>query len=70
VAARGEIRQFPAAQKLKAIMRAEEGEGVVPMLRKPCGSRKLLHDWITAWEAHGPEGVSCKCGRWTEPAER
>jgi hypothetical protein len=32
---RGEIRQFPAAQKLKAIMRAEEGEGVVPMVRKP-----------------------------------
>jgi transposase len=25
-------------------------------------SRKLLHDWIKAWKAHGPEGLNRKPG--------
>jgi transposase len=61
VAARGKIRQFPTAFKLKAIKRAE-GEGVLPVARKLGISRKLLHDWIKAWKAHGPEGLSRKRG--------
>jgi len=34
VAARGKIRQFPTAYELKAIKRAEGGEGVLPVARK------------------------------------
>src|SRR5437016_12222253 len=48
------IRTFPTAYKLKAIKRSEEGEGVLPVARKLGISRKLLHDWIKAWKAHGP----------------
>jgi transposase-like protein len=62
VAARGKIRQFPTAYKLKAIKRAEGGEGVLPVARKLGISRKLLHDWIKAWKAHGPEGLNRKRG--------
>ena len=62
MAARGKIRQFPTAFKLKAIGRAEGGEGVLPVARKLGISRKLLHDWIKAWKAHGPEGLNRKRG--------
>jgi transposase-like protein len=47
------IRTFPTAYKLKAIKRAEGGEGVLPVARKLGISRKLLHDWIKAWKADG-----------------
>jgi transposase len=62
VAARGKIRQFPTAYKLKAIKHAEGGEGVLPVARKLGISRKLLHDWIKAWKAQGPEGLNRKRG--------
>jgi len=62
VAGRRKIRQFPTAYKLKAIARAEGGEGVLPVARKLGISRKLLHDWIKAWKAHGPEGLNRKRG--------
>jgi len=45
---------------LKAIKRAEGGEGVLPVARKLGISRKLLHDWIGAWKAHGTEGLNRK----------
>ena len=32
------------------------------MARKLGISRKLLHDWIKAWKAHGPEGLNRKPG--------
>ncbi len=57
-----EIRPFPTAFKLKAIKRAEGGEGVLPVARKLGISRKLLHDWIKAWKAHGPAGLNRKRG--------
>src|SRR5260221_7852136 len=56
------IRTFPTAFKLKAIKRAEGGEGVLPVARKLGISRKLLHDWIKAWKAYGPEGLNRKRG--------
>ncbi len=59
---RGKIRQFPTAYKLKAIKRAQGGEGVLPVARKLGISRKLLHDWIKAWNAHGSEGLNRKRG--------
>ena len=62
MAARGKNRQFPTAFKLKAIKRAEGGEGVLPVARKLGISRKLLHDWIKAWKAHGPAGLNRKRG--------
>ena len=58
MAAREKIRQFPTAFKLKAIKRAEGGEGVLPVARNLGISRKLLHDWIKAWKSHGPEGLN------------
>ena len=58
----GKFRQFPTAYKLKAIKRAEGGEGVLPVARTLGISRKLLHDWIKAWKAHGPEGLNRKRG--------
>jgi transposase len=61
VAARAKSRQYPTAYKLKAIKLAEGGEGV-PAARKLGISRKLLHDWIKAWKAHGPEGLNRKRG--------
>jgi transposase len=62
VAAIRKNRQFPTAYKLKAIKRAEGGEGVLPVARKLGISRKLLHDWIKAWKACGPEGLNRKRG--------
>jgi transposase len=62
VAARGKNRQFPTAYKLKAIKRVERGEGVLPVARELGISRKILHDWIKAWTAHGPEGLNRKPG--------
>jgi transposase-like protein len=56
------IRTFPTAYKLKPIKRAEGGEGVLPVARKLGISRKLLHHWIKAWKAHGPEGLNRKRG--------
>ncbi|MGY8705106.1 helix-turn-helix domain-containing protein [Bradyrhizobium sp. 18BD] len=55
MAALGKNRQFPTAYKLKAIKRVERGEGVLPVARELGISRKILHDWIKAWKAHGPE---------------
>ncbi len=62
MAAKVGIRRFPTAFKLKAIRRAEEGEGVLPVAGKLGISRKLLHDWIKAWKADGPEGLNRKPG--------
>jgi transposase-like protein len=62
VAALGKNRQFPTAFKLKAIKRVERGEGVLPVARELGLSRKVLHDWIKAWKAHGPEGLNRKPG--------
>jgi transposase-like protein len=58
VAARAKSRQYPTAEKLKAIKHAEGGEGVLPVAHKLGISRKLLHDWIKAWKVHGPEGLN------------
>lgn len=55
-------RQFPTAFKLKAIKRVERGDGVLPVARELGISRKILHDWIKAWKAHGPEGLNRKPG--------
>lgn len=62
MAAKGKNRQFSTGFKLEAIRRAEEGEGVLPVARKLGISRKLLHEWIKAWEVHGPEGLNRKRG--------
>ena len=62
MAARGKNCRFPTAYKLKAIKRAEGGEGVLPVARKLGIPRKILHDWIKAWKAHGPEGLIRKPG--------
>jgi transposase len=68
VAAREKNRQLPTAFELKAIKRAEDGGGVLPVARKLGISRKLLHDWIKAWKARGPEVLNRKCG--PKPAPR
>ncbi|MGY3291900.1 transposase [Bradyrhizobium sp. LM3.6] len=60
--ARGKNRQFPTAFKLKAIKRVERGDGVLPVARELGISRKILHDWIKAWKAHGPEGLNRRPG--------
>lgn len=62
MAARGKNRQFPTAFKLKAIKRVERGDGVLPVARELGISRKILHDWIKVWKAHGPEGLNRKPG--------
>lgn len=62
MAVRGKSRQFPTAYKLKAIKRVERGEGVLPVARELGISRKILHDWIKAWKAHGPDGLNRKRG--------
>ena len=54
--------RYPTAYKIKAIKRVERGEGVLPVARELGISRKLLHDWIKAWKAHGPEGLNRKPG--------
>ena len=58
MAARGKNRQFPTAFKLKAI----KGDGVLLVARELGISRKILHDWIKAWKAHGPEGLNRRPG--------
>jgi transposase-like protein len=68
VAARAKNRQLPTAFKLKAIKRAEDGGGVLPVARKLGISRKLLHNWVKAWKAHGPEGLNRKRGPKPAPA--
>jgi transposase len=45
-----------------AIKRVERGEGVLPVARELGIARKILHDWIKAWKAHGPEGLNRKPG--------
>ena len=55
-------RQFPTAYKLKAIKRVERGEGVLPVARELGISRKILHDWVKAWHADGPDGLNRKLG--------
>lgn len=62
MAARGKNRQFPTAFKLKAIKRVERGDGVLPVARELGISRKILHDWIKACRAHGPEGLNRRPG--------
>lgn len=62
MAARGKNRQFPTAFKLKAIKRVARGDGILPVARELGISRKILHDWIKAWKAHGPEGLNRKPG--------
>jgi transposase len=62
VTGRGKKRQFPTAYKLKAIKRIERGEGVLPVARELGISRKILHDWIKAWKAYGPDGLNRKPG--------
>ncbi|MCP3466789.1 helix-turn-helix domain-containing protein [Bradyrhizobium sp. CCGUVB23] len=47
---------------MKAIKRVERGDGVLPVARELGISRKILHDWIKAWKAHGPEGLNRKPG--------
>ena len=65
---RGKIRRFPTAYKLKAIKRAEGGEGVLPVARELGISRKVLHDWIKAWKTYGSDGLNRK--RWPKPGPR
>jgi transposase len=62
VTTRGKIRRFPTAYKLKAIKRAEGGEGVLPVARELGISRKVLHDWIKAWKTYGSDGLNRKRG--------
>ena len=62
MAGRGKKRQFPTAYKLKAIKRVERGEGVLPVARELGISRKILHDWVKAWHADGPDGLNRKPG--------
>jgi transposase len=62
VAAPEKKRRFPTAYKVKAIKRVERGEGVLPVARDLGISRKILHDWIKAWNAHGPDGLNRKPG--------
>jgi transposase-like protein len=62
VATKPKSGRYPTAYKIKAIKRVERGEGVLPVARELGISRKLLHDWIKAWKAHGPEGLNRKPG--------
>jgi transposase len=62
VATKAKSGRYPTAYKVKAIKRVERGEGVLPVARELGISRKLLHDWIKAWKAHGPEGLYRKPG--------
>ncbi|MGY4291642.1 hypothetical protein ACVWXO_010908 [Bradyrhizobium sp. LM2.7] len=45
---------------MKAIKRAEGGEGVLPVARKLGILCKLLHDWSQGVEGPGPEGLNRK----------
>ena len=62
MATKAKSGRYPTAYKVKAIKRVERGEGVLPVARELGISRKLLHDWIKAWKAHGPEGLNRKPG--------
>lgn len=62
MATKAKSGRYPTAYKVKAIKRIERGEGVLPVARELGISRKLLHDWIKAWKAHGPEGLNRKPG--------
>lgn len=62
MATKAKSGRYPTAYKIKAIKRVERGEGVLPVARELGISRKLLHDWIKAWKAHGPEGLNRKPG--------
>ena len=69
MAAREKNRQFPTAYKLKAIKRVERGDGVLPVARELGISRKILHDWIKAWKAQGPEGFEPQARTEARPPE-
>ena len=56
-------RVFPAAFKIAAIGRMAAGDAVLPLARELGLSRKLLHQWRKAWDAHGPAGLNRKRGR-------
>jgi transposase len=62
VATKAKSGRYPTGYKVKAIKRVERGEGVLPIARELGISRKVLHDWIKAWKAHGPEGLNRKPG--------
>ncbi|MCG2665946.1 helix-turn-helix domain-containing protein [Bradyrhizobium sp. GCM10023182] len=62
MAVQGRNRQFPTAYKIKAIKRVEGGDGVLPVARELGISRKILHDWMKAWKADGPDGLNRKRG--------
>lgn len=62
MAVQGKNRQFPTAYKIEAIKRVERGDGVLPVARELGISRKILHDWIKAWKADGPDGLNRKRG--------
>ena len=62
MATKAKSGRYPTAYKIKAIKRVERGEGVLPVACELGISRKLLHDWIKAWKAHGPEGLNRKPG--------
>ena len=62
MATKAKSGRYPTAYKVKAIKRVERGEGVLPVARELGISRKLVHDWIKAWKAHGPEGLNRKRG--------
>lgn len=59
---------MPVALKIKAIKRVERGEGVLPVARDLGVTRKAVHDWIRAYNTHGPEGLNRKPGR--KPGQR
>ena len=59
MAARGKNRRFPTAFKLKAIKRAEGGEGVLPVARKLGISRKLLHEFKARKIPHQARVLPC-----------
>jgi transposase len=54
--------QYPTAFKVKVIKRVERGEGVLPVARDLGVTRKVVHDWIRAYKAFGPEGLNRKRG--------
>ena len=54
--------QYPTPFKVKAIMRVQRGEGVLPVARDFGVTRKALHDWVRAYKAFGPQGLNRKPG--------
>ncbi|WP_347336728.1 helix-turn-helix domain-containing protein [Bradyrhizobium manausense] len=45
---------------MKASKRVERGQLLLPGCRGFGISRKILHDWIEAWNADGPDGLNRK----------